>query len=523
MKLRASPRTSAPHRRGAALMLSFMVLMVLILILMQLRYSTDTTARVGRNEETLVAMDSAIESALLQVFEDLKSDAESDSAAGADAGGEGAGLAGGSGAAGDAAAGQEDSGPTDSKEDEWAHPQRTEINDVQLRILVQDEDSKFNLLSVLTRDEEEADKALDRLARVIEWSRKGTKAEIDGSTARRMAETIAEYMRRRADQILPRPELLSDRDDEEDFGLPLSLREFAALDPELFPADLFRDFVDEDEKIVHSLGTFLTVWSSVATAEEATAQAQQDSGETAAQDTPGADGQDGGGNGDGTADGTQDGNGGGQGSGDGQGQAGQGQAGQGQGQGQGQGAGSQAEAPPGWAINVNTAPGAVLHALLDQRDTPYRFWDDVIQYRNDKDEEVEENDDPPLDEYGRPILVRKYFHSVDDLSQVDGWENLEPIVQGELRSLLKVQSQVFSIWITARKPTGEEQIDPFSRQEDIEREEANWQGLVHTVRAVVWRRSLGEGEIEIVPLVRWEVADNVPFEVLDFPESRDYR
>jgi hypothetical protein len=165
----------------------------------------------------------------------------------------------------------------------------------------------------------------------------------------------------------------------------------------------------------------------------------------------------------------------------------------------------------------------VLHALMDERDMPYRFWDDVILFRNEKDEEVEENEDPPLDEYGREILVKKYFHDVSDLSQVDGWESLEPIVQGELQGLLKVQSQVFSITITARKPTGDEEIDSFSRQEDIEREEADWKGLVRTVRAVVWRHALGEGEVEIVPIVRWEVLDYWPYEVLDFPDQRDYR
>ena len=106
---------------------------------------------------------------------------------------------------------------------------------------------------------------------------------------------------------------------------------------------------------------------------------------------------------------------------------------------------------------------------------------------------------------------------------MDGWENLEPIVQGELKGLLKTQSQVFSIFVIARKPTGEEQIEPFSRREDVEREEGDWQGLVRTVRAVVWRRVLGEGEVEIVPIVRWEVLDYVPFEVLDFPEDRQRR
>jgi hypothetical protein len=499
MKILPSAHPGAREQRGAALMLSFLVLLVLFLIVMQIKYSTDTTARVGRNEETLVAMDSAIESAFLQVFEDLKSDAESDSASS---------PTGGEGGPAEPAAPGEDSGPTDSKEDEWAKPQRTELNELQLRILIQDEDSKFNVLSVLTADEDEADKALDRLSRVIEWSRKGTKAEIDGSTARRMATTMADYMRRRSDQVLPRPELLSDREADEDVGLPLSLREFAALDPELFPPDLFRDFIDENEQVVHSLGTFLTVWSSVATLDEANQQAQQP-GEGGDE---GGDGGDGGGGGDGDG-----GNGGGDGGGGGSGDGGQGGEGSGAGQGQGD------TPPPGWAINLNTAPGAVLHALMDERDLPYRFWDDVIQFRNEKDEDVEENDDPPLDEYGREIIVKKYFHSVGDLSQIDGWESLEPIVQGELTGLLKVRSQVFSIIITARKPTGDEEIDAFSRQEDIEREEAEWKGLVRTVRAVVWRHELGEGEVEIVPIVRWEVLDHVPFEVLDFPEQRDYR
>jgi hypothetical protein len=508
MKLHPSRRPGARARRGAALMLSFLVLLVLILILAQIKSSTDTAGRVGRNEETLVVMDSAIESAFLQVFEDLKSDAESDSAASA-GGGEGGPMPGG-----------DDSGPTDSKEDEWSRAQRTEINQIQLRILIQDEDSKFNLLSVLTRDEDEADKALDRLARVIEWSRKGTKAEIDGGTARRMATTMNDYMRRRSDQVLPRPELLSDREEDEDVGLPLSLREFVALDPELFTPDLFRDYIDpENEQIVHSLGAFLTTWSSVATLDEAN-QAEQEAG-GGEEDDQGGENDEGGDEGDEGDDGT----GGDQGLGGGGGDGGGGEGGGEDGGQEDTGAGGQEpeEAPPGWAINVNTAPGAVLHALMDDRDLPYRFWDDVILYRNEKDDEVEENEDPPLDEYGREIIVRKYFHSVGDLAQVDGWESLEPITQGELQGILKVQSQVFSITITARRPTGNEEIDSFSRQEDIEREEAEWKGLVRTVRAVVWRRTLGEGEVEIVPLVRWEVLDYVPFEVLDFPESRDYR
>jgi hypothetical protein len=100
---------------------------------------------------------------------------------------------------------------------------------------------------------------------------------------------------------------------------------------------------------------------------------------------------------------------------------------------------------------------------------------------------------------------------------------MEPIDQGELLRWLKTESHVFSIYVTARKPTGDERIDLNSRAEDIEREEASWQGLVRTVRCVVWRRVLGQGEAEIVPLVWWEELDYTPFEVLDYPEERDFR
>jgi len=500
MKLHPSLRCQAPARRGAALLLSFMVLMVLILILAQIKYSTDANGRVARNQETLQVMDQAIESALLQVMEDLKTDAESGAAgaAGADPGG--AGLAGGGAEGGEGG----DEGPTDSKEDEWARAQRTEINEIQLRILVQDEDSKFNLLSVLTENEDEAEKALDRLARVLEWARKGTSAEIDGSSARRMAESMVEYMRRRKDQVLPRPALLSDSEEREDVGLPLTLREFQSIDPELFPEHLFRDYFDENERVVHSLGSFLTVWSAVRTVDEASAADDPGDGAGGADEGGGA-GGDGGGGDDtgGGAGGTGDG-------GDAAGNA-------------GAGGGASGDAPPGWAINVNTAPGAVLHALLDERDLPYRFWDEVVLYRNEKDDTVEENEDPPLDEYGEPILVKQYFHAVEDLGEVDGWENLEPIVQGELASLLKVESSVFSVFITARRTTGQEEIDALSRRDDIEREEANWQGLVRNVRALVWRRPAGEGEVEMLSIVRWEVLDYVPLEVEDFPETKRFR
>ena len=481
MRLLTHLRQPTNPRRGAALMLSFLVLIVLILIVQQISYSTRTDERVSRNEETLIAMDQAIESILLQVYEDLLMDAGSGD--GGDAGGGDGNPFGGGG--GDASGfGGDGGGATDSREDDWARPQRTELNELQIRILVQDEDSKFNILSILTEDEEEADKAFERLVRVIEFSRKGTRLEIDGGDARRMATAMLEFMNRRRDQYLPAPELLSDDPENEDIGLPLTLREFVAIDPDLFPEALFKDVRDEDGNVVHAISSFLTTTSSLTTESEDNGGG---GGEGASQTPDDGD--------DGDEDGEQP----------------------------PTASGAAPAAEPDSAdgrINVNTAPPAVLKALLDDREVPYRFWDDVIEFRNEPQEDEEDipDDEIPVDEYGEEIIAKKFFESLDQLNEIDDWINLEPIRQGELQNLLKVQSSVFSIYITARRATGEERIDRSSRREDIEREEAEGQGLVRTVRSIVWRRTTG-GEAEIIPIIRWEVVDYVPYQVLDYPDE----
>ena len=51
------------------------------------------------------------------------------------------------------------------------------------------------------------------------------------------------------------------------------------------------------------------------------------------------------------------------------------------------------------------------------------------------------------------------------------------------------------------------------------REETRKGGLARTVRAVFWRRSADSGEVEIVPLVPWELLDYIPFELSDHPED----
>ena len=147
------------------------MLFVVITIAIQIGIGTMTDARVARNDLGLAAMDDAIESAMLEVFEQLKSDAGGGES-GADQGSDP--LDGGMDptAALSGAGGGEAGGAVDSRQDEWARPQRTEINGLELRIFVQDEDSKYNVLNMLQDDEDMAEECVERVARIIDLARR---------------------------------------------------------------------------------------------------------------------------------------------------------------------------------------------------------------------------------------------------------------------------------------------------------------------------------------------------------------
>ena len=65
------------QRRGTALLLSILVLFVVITIVFQISIGSMTDARIARNDVRLTTMDLAIESAVFDVFEQLRSDGES--------------------------------------------------------------------------------------------------------------------------------------------------------------------------------------------------------------------------------------------------------------------------------------------------------------------------------------------------------------------------------------------------------------------------------------------------------------
>ncbi len=534
---------------GAALLLSLLILIVLVAIVIQINVGVSTDARVARNDIGLTGMDLAVESAFLQVDDQLLQDAQN---------AEGASQAGGTGAAGTpaptpapaasspaAAAGAPGAAnqACDSRKDEWARPQRTTLNEIKLRISVQDEDSKINVLNMLNPDEKEAQAAFDRVVKVLDLCREGTQADIDAHTADQMARAMLEYMKQRKDAKVPRPALLSDDTNNPDVGLPLSLKEFACLPP--FDESHFRDFRDGDGKIVHSIGSFLTVWNSVATSADA---ARLQGTATTVAGGAGATGTSGSGSGSGSSPSSSSSGGGSGSSSSSSSSSSDPSSGSSSGSGSGTGSSTAASASGtpgaagapggggaggqgggssigGYAVNVNTAPVAVLKSLFDDHDLHPRFFDAVIEYRNLEEEKSQDappdQETPPqLDEFGREIKDCKIFDTLAKLSEVRGYSDLPTDIQGRLNQLLTVQSNVFSIFIVARRSTsveGDNSDMPGTPAEIRAREEAG-DTLLRVVRSVVWRHKVDDEWI-VTPIVRWELLDYVPFEVEDYPDE----
>jgi hypothetical protein len=492
------------RRRGAALLLSVLVLFVLIAIVFQISIATMTDARVGRNDVGLTLIDRSIAAAQWDVLELLRADGE-DAAASSDSGA-GEAAAAGMAAGGEGGGGQESQPPADSRQDEWGRVQRTEINGIELRILVEAENAKYNLLNLLAEDEEEAEEAYQRVVRIIDRFREGTRDDVPTRQAEEMAREAREYLAERNRTDWPQPELLTFQEEQEGRFLPFSLRELLVL--ESWEPHLFRSYRDELGDRVHGLGQFLTVWSSLDVA----------SGLTGADGVADAAGAAGGGGGDGGADAAggdspEDGSGA---DSEGAGGAGGGQAGQGS-------AGGGTDGSMGYGVNVNLAPAAVLMGLFDDRDISPRFWDDVIEYRNlEEEDEDGEEQEPQYDEFNNEILVRRAFETLEELQETRSWDVLGPEEQGRVMDLLTTESEVFSVYITGRHDVStssplDEVIDPRERSR---LEEEHGGALVRTVRTVVWRRQGADG-VEIVTIVPWEVMETMPYELEDYPED-DY-
>jgi len=163
--------------------------------------------------------------------------------------------------------------------------------------------------------------------------------------------------------------------------------------------------------------------------------------------------------------------------------------------------------------------------LMDDREISSRFIDSIVEYRNleekkKDDDKSTEPADPVYDEYGRVVIVRQVFDNLAELDQVPGVERLSGDPKAEFLKLLTTQSQVFSIYVTARivNPNDKGGRDYEGPPRPGEHDDELGNALMRTVRAVVWRVTTDDGTV-IVPIVRWEVLDYTPFEVQDYPDD----
>ena len=147
----------------------------------------------------------------------------------------------------------------------------------------------------------------------------------------------------------------------------------------------------------------------------------------------------------------------------------------------------------------------------------------MIEYRNTEDEETSESDEdvePMLDEFGNEVLQMKFFDNLEELEELRNFEGMEEETKALIRRRLVTTSQVFTIYVVARQSTRSEsnQIVEFSSQRERELYERDGTHLLKIVRSVVWRQSNNESA-SIIPLIRWDVLDHAPLEVLDIDDN----
>jgi len=445
--------------QGAALLMAFLVLIVIIAIVYQINTVTLTDERITYNEITRAQMDLAIESVLLQTYEDLAEDAR---AAQASEGEDPAAAGGDPGAASEPGEPPRNPDTVDSRMDRWYTPQSTSFGDIQLRIFVRDENSKYNVLNLLQPDELMAEQAVQRVARILDYARGGTSEDISSGDAEEMALSMQSYMAERlgSDQV-PQPRLLTTDLENEQQSVPFTFSEFRTLPG--FEDVMFEDFFGEDDERIHGITSYLTVFTSPVVGEEEEAS------------------------------GLPVGNG-------------------------------------GWGVNVNTAPFAVLSGLFSGREFPISLWEAVRDYRNEAEDPLEDEEgedgvedvepEPMLDEFGEEIFPKQIFDSLDELDEIYDFEALNEGDKSTITESLEVTSDVFEIVIAARISTASDVNQRLEFESRREQEEYFRSGehIVRVVRSVVWRRPVDD-DVMIVPLVRWEVLDNAPLQVLDFPDE----
>ncbi len=524
------PRATRPHESGVALLLTLFVVLIVAVVVLQLAVSTNAEYAVSTNQGVVARLDGAADVAFREARKALIDDADA-SSAGAGAGGLPGGLPGGADPSNPEGGQQDDA---DSLNDAWAIDQQTGLGDIDVRVHVEDENRKLDILALLSKDEDFARASFQRLVRVLDMMREfdGSERDLDAATAESIANGIRQWLEGTNRKGLPKAALLSDKPDTQ-FSLPLSIEEL-----------IFVDGIDDDLLFDQKsnglsypgLVSMLTVWTSLESGpvrnepdpDPAAAGAAGTSGTSGASGAAGAGG------------------------------AGAPPAPSGTGAaaspeavglpGKPKDLATTAGRSQGPKVNVNTAPPAVLRALVPNFDIPTDVIDAIIRFRNQLDEEKLQADREAGGGYGYgdtpagvdPITLlvdrasiapgeqsppAKYFETVQDLDKIDEWKGFSnEDAKKQFLDLITTKSDVFSIWIAVRPNAGPgtirgENVDAFGYATTLSGQldpDDTPGGIVKRYRQVVWRRKM-ESETVLLPVVFWEERFDRKLTLVDYP------
>ncbi|MHC4942376.1 MAG: hypothetical protein ACYTG7_05090 [Planctomycetota bacterium] len=492
-----------------------LVMLVLSTVVLQIWFSADVDRQIALYQKTYFPLKQAANGAFMKacsiLSQDLQQDGSSDEEddsmggdGGGDTGGDGDGS-GGDGGGGDPGLGDGGGGDggglglggdeggssqVDSLIDSWARPGEVAMafsSNVEVDVIIRDEDAKFNILSILSKDKEFKEKSMERLARVIDLFREGMKGDLGRGDALDIANALEDWMTgERKESYFPRPMVKTGVKDEErdrigddSIDYPLTMEELTMCDG--ITKDILYGYIDNRFR-VPGLIEYITIYSNLVMDEMKKDEEDDDSpagegpdpfdgssDDDAFQDTP---------------DDEDD-----------------------------EGEEEVAVETNNGLINVNTAPLPVLKALMDDDELSYSIIDEIGEFREkavekyldeledldwddpdarrsffnrdddeEGDEEEEEDDSKGFgdedededfifkDPYEIFERVEEYFDNTLDVSKD---------AQTEFSSLITVTSNVFTVYIRVKTSEGRDS---------------------KTYRAVVWRRgSAGSGSSSMVP------------------------
>lgn len=477
--------------RGIALILVLLIVVLLYILVAEVVTRSTFDSMTSQNQTQEAGIRAALRLALVKAKQEL-----ADDTGGGDEGeGGGAAAMGGLGGAGGAAAvgggeapggAAEEAEAGDSSRDAWFLPKSIyDDNRISVYAWIEDENRKFNVLNLLSPDEDYAEISRQRLMRILDKIWEDTEEDLSGSEAESWANDIRDWLRGAArNDDRPGPPIkrrASDKEggrfEQEKNFEALSLGELRLI-PRI-PEEVFDDRI-LGEEILLGLDAVLTVYTSLAT--------DPGDGEANAGQQPGAAAPAG---------------------------AGQGGAIPGAGGAEGPGGlGQLTVLEPGPRININTAPRVVLRALEDEDVLPDTVLDAILRYRNEVDEEAQEaaegeNSERDTDELLQGDLQTKlkYFPGLDELSEVKEYKNLpESLEKKRFETMLTTKSHVFTIHLAAL----------------YKRDEAGRSFSITRARSVVVRIEDGEEMVvqELIPLHR---DGSLRIRVEDFPEEAEER